>query len=71
MAKAKKKTLGSTIRELRLNECMTQEQMASKLNKSVQTICCWETDKTTPCLSAIREIANLFGISVKDLTIYL
>ena len=59
--------IAQKIKELRQNKNMTQEELASKLNVSRQTISKWETDVATPDAYNIIEICKLFDISTDEL----
>ncbi len=61
------KTIGEKIKELRLKNHMTQEQLASCLNVTFQTISKWETGVSSPDLSLIVPITRLFRISADEL----
>lgn len=55
--------LGERIKYLRLQKRITQEELASALDASVQTISRWENNVTTPDIDAVVGIANFFGVS--------
>lgn len=59
--------IGTTIKKVRRQKDMTQEQLAEHLNVSVSAISQWESGKTMPDLSLIPAICNLFGISADEL----
>lgn len=62
-----KKSLGGFIAALRKAEGMTQKQLAEKLKVSDKTVSRWERDETSPDLSLIPAIADLFGITADEL----
>lgn len=55
------------LRRLRLDKNLTQEQLASILGVSVQSISRWECGNTLPDIMLLPEIARLYGITVDDL----
>ncbi len=55
------------IKKLRKQKDMTQEQLAEYLCVSPQAISRWETGATCPDISALPQIAELFGITVDEL----
>ena len=46
----------------RVNDRMTQQELAKALNVSKVTVCNWETGKTEPSLSQLILISKLSGI---------
>jgi transcriptional regulator with XRE-family HTH domain len=55
------------LKELRQAHGLTQEALAKALQTTQQTIARWETYKAEPNLSALRDLAMIFGTSVDDL----
>lgn len=62
-----KKTLGETIKELRVNRKMTQEFVAESLGVSRQAVSKWEGGATDPSTSNLFALAKLFGITAEEL----
>lgn len=62
-----KKTIGSFISVLRRANGMTQAELAEKLFVSDKTVSRWERDESTPDLTLIPVIADLFGVTVDEL----
>lgn len=60
-------TLGNRIALYRKQNNYTQEGLANKLNVSSQAISKWENDLSTPDLSLIIELSNIFNISLDKL----
>ncbi len=56
-------TIGQTIKKLRKANGWTQEELASKLNISAQSVSKWETDLCSPDISQIVPLTTLFGVS--------
>ena len=52
------------LRELRIKSGMTQNDIASKLNVSGQTILNWENGIYEPKISQLIELADLFNVTV-------
>jgi len=59
--------IGKTIRNLREEAGLSQEQLASKVFVSRQTISNWENDKSYPDVQSLAMIAELFGTSIDSL----
>lgn len=59
-----KTVVAKNITELRLLNNMTQMELAEKLNYSDKTISKWERAESSPDISVLVEIADLFGVSL-------
>ncbi len=59
-----KSIVAKNITELRLLNNMTQMELAEKLNYSDKTISKWERGESSPDISVLVEIANLFGVTL-------
>ena len=59
--------IGNKIKQLRLKSCLTQEQLASKLGISPQTVSKWETSVTMPDITLLPSLAGEFGITIDEL----
>lgn len=55
--------IGRQIQTLRNKYRMTQEDLASKLGVSKQTVSNWETGLKTPRMGAIQKLSELFNVS--------
>lgn len=62
-----KSILAKNITELRLQNNMTQLELAEKLNYSDKTISKWERGESSPDISVLVELADLFGVSLDTL----
>lgn len=62
-----KKTIGKFISALRRANGMTQKELGEKLFVSDKTVSRWECDESTPELSLIPVIAEIFGITTDEL----
>jgi len=59
-----KSIVAKNITELRLLNNMTQIELAQKLNYSNKTVSKWERAESSPDISILVEIADLFGVSL-------
>lgn len=59
-----KSIVAKNITELRLLNNLTQMELAEKLNYSDKTISKWERGESSPDISVLVEIADLFGVSL-------
>ena len=60
-------TLGKRIVASRKRIGLTQEQLATKLGISAQSISKWENEITMPDISLLPDIAETFGVSIDEL----
>ena len=60
-------TIGQTIKTLRREQDITQEQLAEYLCVSPQAVSQWETDRTAPDISQLPALANVFGVTTDRL----
>ena len=56
-------SIGTTIKKLRRERNMTQEQLAELLGLSTNAVSQWECDKTAPDISNIPMLASIFEVS--------
>lgn len=56
-------SIGSTIKKLRRDRGMTQEQLAELLGLSTNAVSQWECDKTAPDISNLPILAGIFEVS--------
>ena len=54
---------GETLKKLRKQKEMTQEQLAEYVNVSPQSVSKWETNSTLPDITIIPVLANIFDVS--------
>ena len=56
--------LGKRIKELRIENNLTQESLAEQLGVSFQAVSRWENDLTYPDITLLPILANMFGVTV-------
>ena len=59
-----KNNVAKNINELRILNNMTQMELAEKLNYSDKTISKWERAESSPDISVLVEMADLFGVTL-------
>ena len=59
--------IGNFLRELRKEKGLTQEQLAEVFNVSGRTVSRWETGSNMPDISILIEIADYYGLDVKEI----
>ena len=62
-----KLTLGAFIAALRKEKGLTQRELSEMLSVSDKTVSHWERDETSPDISLLPVIADIFGITVDEL----
>ena len=60
-------SVGTNIRNFRLERSLTQEEVAAHLGVSFQSVSKWERGEGYPDIELLPSIANYFGISVDEL----
>ncbi len=55
------------IKRMREARCLTQAELASKLNVSQSTIATWETQKGEPRTGTLPKIAQILGCTIDEL----
>ena len=61
------KAIGERIAELRKARAMTQEELASVIGVSAQSVSKWENSNTMPDISLLPVIAGIFDVSIDSL----
>ncbi len=61
------KTLGAYIRSLRLQNRMTQAQLAEKAGVTDKAVSKWERDLSYPDIALFPRLADILGVTVNDL----
>ena len=62
-----KNCFSENLKNLRKDNKITQQQLASALNTTVKTISHWETGYSEPALNQVVELAEFFNVSLEDL----
>ena len=60
-------SIGTTIKKLRRERDITQEQLAEYIGISSQAVSQWETDKTAPDISQLPLLAYIFDVSTDEI----
>ena len=60
--------IGNKIMELRKKNGLSQEELAEKVGVARQTISKWELGETSPDLKQSKELAQIFKVSLDELT---
>lgn len=58
---------GKRIKELRKANKMTHKELAEKLGIAPRTLQMWESGKNFSFISKISKLADIFGLSIKEL----
>jgi transcriptional regulator with XRE-family HTH domain len=64
-----KRQIGMRVRAYRLERHLTQEQLAERLERSVETISNLERGKSLPSEATLRRLARCLDVSLQDLLI--
>lgn len=59
--------IGNKIRQMRKNTGLTQEQLATSLGVSAQSVSKWENEISMPDITLLPDIAEAFGVSIDEL----
>ena len=60
-------TVSKSIRRLRTQNNMTQDQLAEKMHVTRQAVSNWETEKTQPDINTLNALADVFDTDVNEL----
>lgn len=60
-------SIGTTIKRLRRERDITQEQLAAYLGISTGAVSQWECDRTEPDIAQLPLLANVFDVSADEL----
>ena len=60
-------TVSKSIKRLRTQNNMTQDQLAEKMNVTRQAVSNWETEKTQPDVEMLAKLADVFGTDINEL----
>lgn len=59
--------LGSRIQRLRINNGLTQEQLAEMLSISRQSVSKWEMDQSIPEIDKVIMMSKLFSVGMDEI----
>ena len=59
-------SIGTTIKRLRRERDITQEQLAEYLGISTGAVSQWECDRTAPDITQLPLLANVFDVSADE-----
>ena len=62
--------IGENIKRLRIQKCVTQEQLAESMHVSAVAVSKWERGETTPDISFLPKLAFYFQVSIDELMSY-
>lgn len=60
-------SIGNRIQELRINNGLTQEQLAEKLAVSRQSISKWEMEQSLPEIDKVVQMSKLFSVGTDQI----
>lgn len=60
-------TFGEKLKKLRTDHKLTQDELAEKIFVTRTAVSKWETDKGYPSIDSLKQLANLFQISIDEL----
>lgn len=60
------KSVGEKLKECRLNQGLSQQELAEQLNVTRQAVSNWERNKTLPDVYLLREIAAVFDMTLDE-----
>lgn len=58
---------GEKLKKLRTDNQLTQDELAEKIRVTRTAVSKWETNKGYPSIDSLRELSNLFGVSIDAL----
>jgi transcriptional regulator with XRE-family HTH domain len=56
-------SFGETLRQLRIEKCLSQTALGKMLSVSQDAISVWELDKSEPDYETLRKLAKIFDVS--------
>ena len=59
--------IGRFLKALRKEKCLTQEALAERLGVTARSVSRWETGSNLPDLSLLIEIADLYGVELREI----
>ena len=61
-------TFSQILKKLRVEQKVSQIELAKKLNVSTKSISHWETGYTEPSIGQLVQLADIFDVSLDELT---
>ena len=61
------KKIGLFLKELRLQQSMTQEQLGEKIGVTNKTVSRWENGNYMPPIESLKQISELYRISINEI----
>ena len=59
--------VGKFIKEIRLNNNLTQKEFAEKLGVTFQAVSKWENGKNIPDIALLKEISKIFNVNIDEI----
>lgn len=59
--------IGKFIKELRIDNSLTQDELAKKLGVTYQAVSKWENGKSIPDIAILKTISELFNVNIDEL----
>ena len=59
--------IADNIKTLRIENKLTQKELAEKLNVSLKTISHWESGYTEPSIDFIKKLKKFFNVSYEEI----
>ena len=66
-----KENIAKNIYNLRIKHNLTQAELAEKLNYTDKSVSKWERGDVTPSIEVLKEISDLFNLSIDDLVSFI
>lgn len=60
-------TFGEKLKKLRIDNHLTQDELAEKIYVTRTAISKWETDKGYPSIDSIRAVSKIFSVTIDEL----
>ena len=59
--------IGDKLKEARIKKGLTQKQVASEIQTTIQQISKYETGEQEPTASRLKELCKLYGVSADEI----
>ena len=59
--------VGEFIKKLRIDNNLTQKELADKLGVTYQAVSKWENGKNIPDMAVLKEISNIFNVNIDEI----